>query len=119
VDHTILDRRIQAYAPELDKRLRSHRRMMTGSWLVHEMYVKVKRRWMYLDRAVDARRKPSPSRWAPSVMPRPRIASSAKPWGIAAYGQSAHKRVGQEGSLSECDHGDKEGRRALVRAIKA
>ena len=55
VDHTTLYRWIQAYAPELDKRLRPHLRLTTGSWRVDETYVKVKGRWMYLYRAVDAR----------------------------------------------------------------
>ncbi|WP_377806482.1 IS6 family transposase [Azospirillum sp. A29] len=55
VDHTTLCRWIQVYAPELDKRLRPHLRMTTGSWRVDETYVKVKGRWMYLYRAVDAR----------------------------------------------------------------
>lgn len=55
VDHTTIYRWIQAYAPDLDKRLRPHLRMTTGSWRVDETYVKVKGRWMYLYRAVDAR----------------------------------------------------------------
>ncbi|MCM8739330.1 IS6 family transposase [Azospirillum sp. A1-3] len=55
VDHTTLFRWIQAYAPELDKRLRPHLRMTTGSWRVDETYVKVKGHWMYLYRAVDGR----------------------------------------------------------------
>ncbi|WP_448192962.1 IS6 family transposase [Azospirillum sp. sgz301742] len=55
VDHTTLFRWIQAYAPELDKRLRPHLRLTTGSWRVDETYVKVKGRWMYLYSAVDAR----------------------------------------------------------------
>ena len=55
VDHTTLFRWIQAYAPELDKRLRPHLRTTTGSWRVDETYVKVKGRWVYLYRAVDAR----------------------------------------------------------------
>ncbi len=59
VDHTTLYRWIHAYAPELDRRLRPHLRphlrTTTGSWRVDETYVKVKGRWMYLYRAVDAR----------------------------------------------------------------
>jgi len=55
VDHTTLYRWIQAYAPEFDKRLRPHLGLTTGSWRVDETYVKVKGRWMYLYRAVDAR----------------------------------------------------------------
>jgi transposase-like protein len=55
VDHTTLFRWIQAYAPELDKRLRPHLRPTTGSWRVDETYLRVKGRWMYLHRAVDAR----------------------------------------------------------------
>ncbi|CAO3455067.1 Mobile element protein [Azospirillum largimobile] len=55
VEHTTLYRWIQAYAPELDKRLRLHLRRTTGSWRVDETYIKVKGRWMSLYRAVDAR----------------------------------------------------------------
>lgn len=50
-DHLPLD---PGYAPELDKQLRPHLRMTTGSWRVDEAYVKVKGRWTYLYRAVDA-----------------------------------------------------------------
>lgn len=55
VDHTTLYRWIQAYAPELVKRVRPHLRMTNGSWRVDETYVKVKGRWTYLYRAVDRR----------------------------------------------------------------
>lgn len=54
VDHTMLHRWIQAYAPELDKRLRPYLRMSSGSWRVDETCIRVKGRWMYLYRAVDA-----------------------------------------------------------------
>ena len=55
VDHTTLFRWIQAYAPEIEKRIRPHLRPSNGSWRVDETYVKVKGRWMYLYRAVDSR----------------------------------------------------------------
>src|SRR4051794_37136530 len=55
VDHTTLFRWIQAYAPELEKRIRPHLRACNGSWRVDETYVKVKGRWTYLYRAVDSR----------------------------------------------------------------
>ena len=55
VDHTTIFRWIQAYAPELEKRIRPHLRPCNGSWRVDETYVKVKGRWMYLYRAVDSR----------------------------------------------------------------
>ena len=55
VDHTTIFRWIQAYAAELEKRIRPHLRMSNGSWRVDETYVKVKGRWMYLYRAVDSR----------------------------------------------------------------
>ncbi|WP_210345903.1 IS6 family transposase [Microvirga soli] len=54
VDHTTLFRWIQAYAPELDKRIRRHVRMTNGSWRVDETYILVKGEWVYLYRAVDA-----------------------------------------------------------------
>jgi transposase-like protein len=46
---------IQAYAAELEKRIRPHLRMSNGPWRVDETYVKVKGRWTYLYRAVDSR----------------------------------------------------------------
>src|SRR5215212_1399844 len=58
VDHTTIFRWIQAYAPELEKRIRPHLRPTNGSWRVDETYVKVKGRWTYLYRlyrAVDSR----------------------------------------------------------------
>src|SRR5918993_1019020 len=54
VDHTTLFLWIQAYAPELDKRIRSHLRVTNGSWRVDETYIRVKGEWVYLYRAVDA-----------------------------------------------------------------
>ena len=55
VDHTTLFRWIQAYAPELEKRIRPHLRPTNGSWRVDETYIRVKGRWTYLYRAVDSR----------------------------------------------------------------
>jgi transposase, IS6 family len=55
VDHTTVYRWIQAYAPELEKRLRPHLCPTTDSWRVDETYIKLKGRWVYLYRAVDSR----------------------------------------------------------------
>ena len=55
VDHTTIFRWIQAYAAELEKRIRPHLRLCNGSWRVDETYIKVKGRWTYLYRAVDSR----------------------------------------------------------------
>ncbi len=56
VDHTTIFRWIQAYALELEKRIRPHLRLNNGSWRVDETYIRVKGRWTYLYRAVDSRR---------------------------------------------------------------
>jgi transposase, IS6 family len=40
VDHTTIFRWIQAYAVELEKRIRPHLRMSNGSWRVDETYIK-------------------------------------------------------------------------------
>src|ERR1700687_1307747 len=55
VDHSTIFRWIQAYATELEKRIRPHVRLSNGSWRVDETYVRVKGRWSYLYRAVDSR----------------------------------------------------------------
>jgi transposase-like protein len=55
VDHCTTFRWIQAYAAELEQRIRSHLRLSNGSWRVDETYVRVKGRWTYLYRAVDSR----------------------------------------------------------------
>src|SRR5207248_11291683 len=54
VDHTTIYRCVQRYAPELDKRCRSHLKATNDSWRVDETYVKVRKTWMYLYRAVDS-----------------------------------------------------------------
>jgi transposase-like protein len=54
VDHSTINRWVQAYAPELDKRIRSHLRPTNDSWRVDETYIKVKGQWNYLYRAVDS-----------------------------------------------------------------
>jgi IS6 family transposase len=54
VDHTTIYRWVQYYAPELEKRCRLHLKATADSWRVDETYVKVKKGWMYLYRAVDS-----------------------------------------------------------------
>lgn len=54
VDHTTIYRWVQRYAPELEKRCRTHLKTTTDSWRVDETYIKVKGVWTYLYRAVDS-----------------------------------------------------------------
>jgi IS6 family transposase len=54
VDQTTIYRWVQHSAPELEKRCRPHLKATTDSWRVDETYVKVKKVWMYLYRAVDS-----------------------------------------------------------------
>ena len=79
VDHTTLSRRTQAYAPELDKRIRPHLRTTNGSWRVDETYIRVKGQWVYLYRAVDAVGRRSIFCSRPSGMRLPPGVSSAGP----------------------------------------
>ena len=58
IDHTMIYRWVQRYAPELEKRCRSHLKAANDSWRVDETYVKVKKVWVYLYRAVDSRETP-------------------------------------------------------------
>ncbi|MCX2829035.1 IS6 family transposase [Bacillus pseudomycoides] len=55
VAHTTIMRWVHQYGPELDKRIRRHLKKTNDSWRVDETYIKVKRQWMYLYRAVDSK----------------------------------------------------------------
>ena len=55
LDHTTIYRWGQAYAPELDKRIRPHLRPTSDSYGVDGTYVKIKGAWKYLYRAVDSK----------------------------------------------------------------
>ena len=54
VDHTTIYRWVQYYAPELERRCRPHLKVCNDSWKVDETYIKVKKAWVYLYRAVDS-----------------------------------------------------------------
>jgi transposase, IS6 family len=54
VDHTTVFRWVQRYAPELDKRCRPYLTATTDSYRVDETYIKIKKQWYYLYRAVDS-----------------------------------------------------------------
>src|SRR5260370_15074710 len=54
IDHTTIYRWVQRYAPELEKRCRPHLKACNDSWKVDETYIKIKKVWTYLYRAVDS-----------------------------------------------------------------
>jgi transposase, IS6 family len=54
VDHTTVFRWVQRYAPELDRRCRPSLRATNDSYRVDETYIKIKKPWYYLYRAVDS-----------------------------------------------------------------
>jgi transposase-like protein len=54
VDHTTVFRRVQRYAPELEKRCRPLLKATNDSYRVDETYIRVKKPWLYLYRAVDS-----------------------------------------------------------------
>jgi len=55
VDHSSINRWVLRYSPELDRRRRPHLKSTNDSWRVDETYVKVKKQWKYLYRAVDSK----------------------------------------------------------------
>src|SRR5919108_1143583 len=54
VDHTTVFRGVQCYAPELDKRCRPSLTETNDSYRVDETYIKLKKQWYSLYRAVDS-----------------------------------------------------------------
>jgi IS6 family transposase len=54
VDHTTVFRWVQRYAPELDRRCRPQLKMTHDSYRVDETYIRIKKQWVYLYRAVDS-----------------------------------------------------------------
>jgi transposase-like protein len=53
VDHSTVSRRVQRYAPEVNKRIRQHLKMSGASFRVDETYIKVGKTCKCLYRAVD------------------------------------------------------------------
>ncbi len=53
VDHVSLHRRVQRFAPELEKRVRRYPGPCRGPWHVDKTFVRVGWGWRYLYRAVD------------------------------------------------------------------
>jgi transposase, IS6 family len=66
VDHTTIYRWVQRYAPEIERRSRPHLKACNDSWKVDETYIKVKKVWMYLYRAVDSEGKTLEFRLSPA-----------------------------------------------------
>ncbi|TXN81099.1 IS6 family transposase [Methylobacterium sp. WL8] len=53
VDHSTINRWVLAYAPMIEKRLRTFRKAHCGSIRIDETYINVRGEWRYLYRAVD------------------------------------------------------------------
>ena len=53
VDHATLNRWVVKYSPDIAKAAQMRKQPTAGSWRMDETYIKVKGRWMYLDRAID------------------------------------------------------------------
>jgi transposase-like protein len=91
VDHTTIYRWVQRYAPEIEKRCRPHLKACNDSWKVDETYIKVKKVWMYLYRAVDSQGKTIEFLLSPT-----RDAEAAKSFFLKALQSSA--RSASQGS---------------------
>jgi IS6 family transposase len=55
IDHTTIFRWVQRYAPEINKRIRPHLKLVGASYRVDETYIKVGEQCKYLYRAIDSR----------------------------------------------------------------
>jgi hypothetical protein len=78
VDHSTLNRWVLAYAPLIERRLRSFRKPHCGSVRIDETYIKVRGQWRYLYRAIDKHGTQSTSSSPPSAIWRPPSGSSAR-----------------------------------------
>src|ERR1051326_4969200 len=54
VDHTSIWRWVQAYGPEVNRRLYGVVKPKSSTWHMDETFVRIAGKWMYLFRAVDA-----------------------------------------------------------------
>jgi putative transposase len=54
VDHATIHRWVIHYSPELLERFSARKRAVTGKWHIDETYIKVRRHWRYLYRAIDS-----------------------------------------------------------------
>src|SRR5689334_20905574 len=54
VDHTSIWRWMQAYGPEVNRRLQGAVKPKSSTWHIDETFVRIAGKWMYLFRAVDA-----------------------------------------------------------------
>ena len=110
VGHSTIYRWIQAYAAELEKRIRPHSRLSNGSWRVDETYVRVKGRWTYLYRAVDSRGQTIDfllsAKRDTGYGSREAVLSQGA--GAAAHGEPTNHHRGQEPGVSKSRHRDEE-----------
>ncbi len=82
IDRTTIYCWVRRSAPELEKRCRPHLKSCNDSWRVDETYIKIKKTWRYLYRAVDSQRNTLEFLLSPT-----RDAEAAKRFFITALGR--------------------------------
>lgn len=117
VDPTTIYRWVQRYAPELEKRCRPHLKTTNDSWRVDETYIKVKKTWVSLYRAVASQGKTlefylSATRDASAAKrflgKAPGVSHTGTPRGItvdqnAAYPKALHERKTGQALPASCE----------------
>ena len=102
VDYTTVFRCVQSDAPELDGRRRPYLRATNDLYRMDERYIRIKKQWHYLHRAVDSQGQTLDLCSVRAGMRRRQSTFSARYWVHSTYALTPSDYRGPECYLSAC-----------------